>query len=218
MTGSSQPLVLPWQAMAEAARLDAREAGVEHFLLALCDQPTAADVLRELGVTRDQIERDYDPGFSPASSPQSSSSETKGAGLRGDGDRIYGFALGLARAWGEQPGPAHFLLAIAYEYASVLSVLGTNSATVVQALRRRGHRVPDAEPPVYQPWRDTQEIEVSQEELKPLLAVLKRKHPPGSDWRWGFGWTDDDPPRRLVSAEGGIDLEAALSESRGQVG
>jgi Clp amino terminal domain, pathogenicity island component len=209
--------------MAEAAMLDERQAGVEHYLLALSDQPPAADVLREVGITRDGVEGDYDPGISRArSTPSSSSGKTSsssgktGAGLRTDGERIFGFALGLARAWGEPPGPAHYLLAIAYEYASVLSVLGTDSATVVEALRRRGYRVPDAEPPVHQPWRGTQEVEVSAEELKPLLDVLERTHPPGSEWRWGIGWTEHDPSRRRVSAEEGIDLQAALRESRGQ--
>jgi hypothetical protein len=123
--------------------------------------------------------------------------------------------LGLATAWGEPPGPTHYLLAIAYcgDYGSLFSVLGTTSAAVVDALRRQGARVPDFEPPPHRPWRGEQERAVSEYELRPLLDVLKRLHPPGSEWHWDFTWTRDEPRRARVIAEEGIDLEAAWRES-----
>ena len=55
-------------------------------------------------------------------------------------------------------------------------------------------------------------------ELGPLLDVLRRQHPPGSEWRWGFNWTPDEPRRATVGAEEGIDLDAALRESRAASG
>jgi hypothetical protein len=138
------------------------------------------------------------------------------AGLRGDGERIYGFVLGLATAWGEQPSPTHYLLAIAYRYDVVLAQLGSTSAAVVDALRRRGIHVPDGEPPLHRPWRGVHDVEVDEDELQPLIDVLRRRHPPRSELRWGFGFTDGEPRRALVSAEEGVDLEAALRESRGE--
>jgi hypothetical protein len=205
--------------MAEAASHDAKEAGVERVLLALCDVPgIVPEILREVGITRELIERRYPELAAGASTVAASEPRKREAGLRGDGERIYGFALGLATAWGEPASPTHYLLAIAYQFESAFPSLGSTSAAVVDALRRHGVHVPDAEPPLYRPWRGTQDIEVSEEELKPLLDVLRRRHPPGSEWRWGLGSTDaDDYPRHvLVSAEEGIDLEAALRESQGE--
>jgi hypothetical protein len=205
--------------MSEAASHDANEAGLEHVLLALCDsQGIVAEVLREVGITRELIERRYPELAAGASTVAAAEPRKREAGLRGDGERIYGVALGLATAWGETSSPTHYLLAITYHFESVFPSLGTTSVAVVDALRRRGVHVPDAEPPVYQAWRGTRDIEVSEEELQPLLDVLRRRHPPGSEWRWGLGSTDaDDYPRHVrVSAEEGIDLEAALRESRGE--
>ena len=213
---------MPWRAMSEAASHDAKEAGVEHVLLALCDSPgIVPEVLREVGITREHIEQRYPNLATGAASVAAAEPRKREATLRGDGERIFGFALGLATAWGERPSPTHYLLAIAYcgDYGAAFSMLGTTPAAVIDALRRRGAHMPDAEPLVYQPWRGTQEIDVSEDELKPLMDVLSRKHPPGSEWRWGLGSTDaDDYPRHVrISAEEGIDLEAALRESRGEV-
>jgi hypothetical protein len=203
--------------MAEASSHNATEAGVEHVLLALCGGPSiASEVLREVGVTRELIELEL-PGLAPRTPAGTAQAQQTAAGLRGDGERLHGCALGLATAWGERPGSAHYLLAIAYcGYGHLFSVLGTSSAAVVNALRRHGARVPDGEPPEYRPFRGPREVEVSEQELEPLLNVLKRMHPPGSEWRWGFVGTQGEPSRAQVTAEEGIDLEAALRESRSQ--
>jgi tRNA A37 methylthiotransferase MiaB len=50
--------------------------------------------------------------------------------------------------------------------------------------------------------------------------VLGERHPPGSEWRWGFNWypagpDDQGGPRRAwVGAEEGVDLTDALATAR----
>ena len=71
--------------------------------------------------------------------------------------------------------------------------------------------------------RGHRRIEVSEDELTGVLEVLGERHPPGSEWRWGFNWLPDDPeqggPRQAwVGGEEGIDLEDALAEARARAG
>lgn len=54
---------------------------------------------------------------------------------------------------------------------------------------------------------------VAAEELRPVVDLLGERHPPGSEWRWGFNWVGD-PRRGRISAETGIDLEAIVAEVR----
>jgi hypothetical protein len=92
-------------------------------------------------------------------------------------------------AWGHRwPVPEHFLLAMVYEddgMAARLHSLGASQPAILEALRRRGVRVPEVEPPAYRPWRGEHGVEVDEAEPQPLIDLLIRQHPPGSEWRWG---------------------------------
>jgi hypothetical protein len=63
---------------------------------------------------------------------------------------------------------------------------------------------------------------VREAELKPVIDVLSERHPPGSEWRWGFNWLPDPgegrPRRAWVGGEEGIDVEAALAAARERSG
>jgi hypothetical protein len=131
-------------------------------------------------------------------------------------------AEGLALAWGHRwPEPEHFLLAMVYAddgVAARLHHLGASQPAVLEALRRRGVRVPEVEPPAYRPWRGEHRVEVDQAELQPLIDLLIRQHPPGSEWRWGFNWLPGEPRRARVDAEEGIELGEVLAQARRRAG
>ena len=121
------------------------------------------------------------------------------------------------------------MLAMVYgEHAvgPLLHEAGASEQALLDALARRGVAVPAVDPPVYRPWRGHHRIDVTEAELKGVLEVLGERHPPGSEWRWGFKWRwgfnwyradpdDEGGPRRAwVGGEEGIDLEDALATAR----
>jgi ATP-dependent Clp protease ATP-binding subunit ClpA len=207
-----------------AQRLDHGWIGTEHVLLALFDEPSpAVEALEELGVTRERVEEAaramgdieprpprYDPkaGLSPSPAWY----------------KLTGCANGLALAAGRRrPKPEHFLLAMVYGEHTVPELLyevGASEQALLDALARRGVQVPAVDPPTYRPWRGHHRIDVTEADLKGVLKVLGERHPPGSEWRWGFNWypadqEDPDGPRRAwVDGEEGIDLDAVLAEAR----
>ena len=67
----------------------------------------------------------------------------------------------------------------------------------------------------YQPCRGRRTVYVSKKELQPILDLLSKKHPPGSEWRWGFNRAGK-PRRGRISAEEGIDLDAIVAQARAQ--
>jgi ATP-dependent Clp protease ATP-binding subunit ClpA len=207
-----------------AQRLDHGWIGTEHVLLALFDEPSpAAEALEELGVTRDRVEEaartmgDIEPRpprYDPA----------KGLSPNPAWYSLTGCAKGLALAAGRRrPDPEHFLLAMVYGehgVAELLHEVGASGQDLLDALARRGVPVPAVDPPVYRPMRGHHRIEVTEAELKGVIDVLSERHPPGSEWRWGFNWypagpEDEGGPRRAwVGGEEGIDLDAVLAEAR----
>src|SRR5262249_5050980 len=82
-------------------------------------------------------------------------------------------------------------------------------------LASRGMSVPEFAPVEYQPWRRPRTVYVSKKELQPILDLLSKKHPPGSEWKWGFNWVGK-PRRGRISAEEGIDLDAIVAEAASQ--
>jgi hypothetical protein len=98
-----------------------------------------------------------------------------------------------------------------------LSALGVTQDSVIERLRRRGVSVPDVDPPPYRQWREGQTIEVDGDELQLIIDVLNERHPPSSEWRWGFNMVPGKSERRRVDAEEGVDLEAAVREARRRV-
>jgi ATP-dependent Clp protease ATP-binding subunit ClpA len=213
-----------YRAADHARRLEHGWIGVEHVLLALFDEPgPATEALEELGVTRDRVEEaartmgDIEPRpprYDPA----------KGLSPNPAWYSLTGCAKGLALAAGRRrPDPEHFLLAMVYGehgVAELLHEVGASGQDLLDALARRGVPVPAVDPPVYRPMRGHHRIEVTEAELKGVIDVLSERHPPGSEWRWGFNWypagpEDEGGPRRAwVGAEEGIDLDAVLAEAR----
>jgi hypothetical protein len=57
-------------------------------------------------------------------------------------------------------------------------------------------------------------VEVTEAELQPMIDLLVQRHPPGSEWRWGFNWLPGEPRRARVDSEEGVDLDAVLAEVR----
>jgi ATP-dependent Clp protease ATP-binding subunit ClpA len=206
----------------EAVRLNQSHIGDEHYLLAVLATPSvASETLEELGVTYERVDErvrrsnKFNEDGSDDETQRRVLSPTPAAyGLMG---RAEAFA---ASAGARKPRPEHRLLALVWSdtssAVSLLHSLGAPQQAVVDGLRRRGVRVPDVEPPLYRPWRGQHELEVPEEELEPIIKVLRQAHPPGSDLRWGFNYTRDQPRRARVMAEEGIDLDAALRESRDQ--
>jgi ATP-dependent Clp protease ATP-binding subunit ClpA len=208
------------RAAEQARRLNHGWVGPEHYLLALLAEPsTATEALAELGVTYERLD-DYlrnqgeDPDWPP---PRY---DGKGLSPNPRTYRLEARAEGLALAWGHRwPAPEHWLLAMVYEdngVAGQLHHLGASQQAILDALRRRGVRVPDVDPPRYRPLRGHHRVEVSEAELKPLIDLLIQRHPPGSEWRWGFNWLPGAPRRAWVGAEEGIDLDRILAEARRQ--
>jgi hypothetical protein len=211
LTGEARPRVHSW-------------IGAEHYLLALLATPSiASETLEELGITHERVAesvRGRDMYIAARSDDQA---RRRGVSPTPAAYGLVGRAVAFAAAAGErQPRPEHWLLAIVWsDTSSVVSTLhhlGAEQTAVLDGLRQRGVPLPEVEPPLYRPWRGSGHVEVAEEELQPLLDVLGRIHPPGSESRWGFNWTRAEPRCARVVAEDGIDLDAALRESRDQAG
>jgi ATP-dependent Clp protease ATP-binding subunit ClpA len=220
---SQGPGTAAYRAADVAHRLEHSWIGTEHVLLALFDEPSpATEALEEVGVTRDRVEEDargmgrsdpppspYTPGMSLSPSPA--------------WYKLTGCAAGLALASGHRrPRPEHLLLAMVYGEHAVAPLLHRAGATeqdLLAALARRGVQVPEVDPPPYRPWRGHRRVEVTEAELEAIIDVLSERHPPGSEWRWGFNWLPGEPaegePRRAwVGGEEGIDFDGALAAAR----
>jgi ATP-dependent Clp protease ATP-binding subunit ClpA len=206
-----------------ARRLEQSWVGPEHVLLALFDEPSAAtEALEELGVTRERVE-EHARATGHGDPPPRPHDPSRGQSPNPAWYKLTGCANGLALAAGRQrPDPEHYLLALVYAghtVAPLLHGLGASQQALLDALARRGVRVPAVDPPEHRPLRGYHQIEVTQAELRPVIDVLIERHPPGSEWRWGFNWLPGDPvegqPRRAsVGAEEDVDLDAALATAR----
>jgi ATP-dependent Clp protease ATP-binding subunit ClpA len=207
-----------------ARRLDHGWVGTEHFLLALLAKPSvAAEALADVGVTYDRVVDALQgptgllwPNFQHYS-PERGLSPNPAA------YKLEGRAEGLALARGyRSPEPKHWLFAMVYEEHGLVGVLfrrlGTTPAAILDALRRRGARVPDVDPPVYRPMRGHRHVEIDEAELQPMIDLLIQRHPPGSEWRWGFNWLTGEPRRARMDSEDGIDLDGILAEVRRGIG
>jgi hypothetical protein len=212
-----------YRAGGEAQRLDHGWIGTEHVLLALFDEPSpATEALEELGVTRERVEQ-ATRAMGRGDPPAPRYDPAKGLSPTPAWYSMTGCAKGLALAAGRSsPGPEHFLLAMVYGEHGVAELLhgaGASEQALLEALARRGVPVPAVDPPVYRPMRGHHRVVVTEAELMGVLDVLRERHPPGSEWRWGFNWLTEDPekgrPRRAwVGGEEGIDLEDALATAR----
>jgi len=55
---------------------------------------------------------------------------------------------------------------------------------------------------------------VARSEWQAVVDLLCERHPPGSEWRWGFNSRRDRPGRVQFVAEDGIRLDAIVAEAR----
>jgi hypothetical protein len=203
-------------AFAQSKRLNQGWVGTEHILLALLAEPNAAsEILSGLGVTYERVlghitslKPDPDdlvpkPGTDPGMSPAAYG--------------LMGWAAGFAAAARiSSPRSEHWLIAFLYASdrgAMWLHPFGVTARAVTDALAARGIAVPEFPAPEHKPWRGGHMTYVSMKELQPILDLLSEKHPPGSEWRWGFN-TVGKPQRGRVHAEEGIDLAAVITQAR----
>lgn len=205
---------------AEQARLlDHGWIGPEHFLLAAAARPgLASEALSAVGIRYEGLlqqvrSRGHDRDLPPP--PRA------GDRLRPNpaGHQLIGWARGFAAATGAgQPRSEHVLLALlSQREPDWLQPFGVTARAVADALAERGVPVPAGDPRESRPWRGVRNVSVALHELRPVIDLLAQRHPPGSEWRWGFNQVGD-PPRGRVSAEEGIDLDAVVAEVRSRHG
>jgi ATP-dependent Clp protease ATP-binding subunit ClpA len=205
------------KAAGEARRLRQNWLGPCHYLLAVLAEPsTAADAMAELGVTHDRLAGALG-GTNIVNGRRVRFFESKGTTTNPAAHDVSGWAAGFAAASGRrQPSPEDWLLAVVYRdsgmVSSVLHNLGVSAAAITDALRRRGQTVPDFEPAVHRPWRGLRTAEVTKSEWRAVVDTLSEKHPPGSEWRWGFNSRKDRPGKVQFVAEEGIDLETIVAD------
>jgi hypothetical protein len=203
-------------AFVQAQQLHHGWVGPEHVLLALLAEPNvASEVLSGLGVTYEQFKEHLEK-LKP--DPDIASPDARrGASINPAGDRLMGWASGFAVASGLPSSRSeHWLIAFLYASdrgAMWLRSFGVSPKAVTEALATRGVRVPEFPPPEYRPWREGKTVYVPKKELQPILDVLGEKHPPGSEWKWGFNLVGK-PQRGRVHAEAGIDLDAVVAQAR----
>ena len=228
MAAGTGPTTAEYRAGQVARRLEQGWIGPEHVLVALFEEPgPASQALGELGISRELVE-ERARAHSRSEPPPPPYDPDQGISPNPAWYKLAGMARGLALAAGRRrPEPEHFLLAMVYgEYdiAPLLLWVGSSQEALLEALARRGVQVPAVDPPVYRPWRGDHRIDLTEAELKPVLDILAERHPPGSEWRWGFNWYPASPeeegrPRRAwVDGEEGIDLDAVLALVRGRAG
>jgi ATP-dependent Clp protease ATP-binding subunit ClpA len=143
----------------QARRLDHGWVGTEHLLLALLAEPSvAAEALADVSVTYERVvEALQGPAGLLGPNVQRYTAE-RGLSPNPAAYKLEGRAEGIALAWGHRPpAPEHWLLAMVYEESGLVAVvlrrLGASPAAILGALRRRGVRVPEIDPPVHRPMR-----------------------------------------------------------------
>jgi len=208
------------EAAEEARSLRQNWLGPEHYLLALLKEPsTASDVMAELGVSHDRLEQHIRAMKNTVNGRKIRYVESKWVTTNPSAHDVTGWANGFAAASGRRKASREdWLLAIVYRnhglVGSVLHELGVSAAAIVEALRRQGVPTPDFQPEEHLPWRGHHEVEVPRSEWQAVVNLLTEKHPPGSEWPWGFNSRKDRPGKIQFSAEDGIDLESVVLEAR----
>jgi hypothetical protein len=198
----------------EARQLDHGWTGPEHFLLAVFVEPgVASETLTGLGVTYEELREHLRSRGADRDLPAA----RNGITLNPAAHRLAGWARGFAAAHGSRdPRPEQWLVALLHaddRAAMALHPFGVTGEAVADALGARGVRVPAYPPPAHRPWRGVHHLSVAEEERRAIVRLLLERHPPGSEWRWGFNWVGE-PRRCRISAEEGIDLDAIVAEVR----
>jgi hypothetical protein len=205
-------------AFTEAQKLGSGYVGPEHLLLALLATPNvAADALADVGITYKRV---VEQQRSVRPDPDLPVRKPKGLSPNPAAVQLVGYARGFAAAAGHpHPKPENWLLAMLFVadwIPNELYLLGVSAQVAVDALEARRVRVPGFPPVEFEPPRGYRHVYVSLKELPLIRDVLLQRHPPGSEWQWGFNYVGK-PPRGRISAEEGIDLEAIVEELRAQL-
>lgn len=192
--------------------------GPEHYLLAvLAGRGPAVEAMAALGITHEVLAARL-AAMKSVNGRRGYYRKSRWTSPNPAAYRVNGWAHGYAAAAGRpRPTPEDWLLAVVYQEdsmaASVLNELGVSAAAVVQELRRRGAVTPGFEPPEARPWRGVREVEVARVNWQAVVDLLSQRHPPGSEWQWGFNSRRDRPGKVQFAAEEGIDLEGIVAEA-----
>jgi hypothetical protein len=205
------------KAAVEARELRHHWLGGCHYLLAVLAEPsTATQAMAELGATHARLAREFG-AINTSNGRRIRYFASKGVSTNPTAHDVSGWAKGFAAAASRRtPSPEDWLLATVYNdpmVRSILHGLGIRAAAIVEALRRRGVKVPTYEPEEHRPWRGSREIEITRADMPAVLKALNEMHPPGSEWEWGFNVRKDRPGKVQLFSEEGIDLEAVVAEA-----
>lgn len=170
--------------------------------------------LNELGVTYEGLRQQLRSRGADPDLPRAGSSSIA---LNPAGHRLIGWARGFAAAHGSRdPQPEIWLVALLHaddRAAMALHPFGVTAEAVSGTLAGGGVPVPVQPPAAHRPWRGVRHVFVAEEERQPIVQLLLQRHPPGSEWRWGFNLVGK-PRRCRITAEEGIDLDAVVGEVR----
>jgi hypothetical protein len=202
------------RALRIALELGDEECGPQHLLLALASprQPTtASDVLGRVGgdlaKLRDLRPRQTDRGGRRRARTTPSCTLCVGAAA------TLAIAQGADRVTDE-----HVLLAIAYTLPDLLHGLNIDPDEIYDMLAAGGVPLPAVRPPADAEPRGPYNpvLYVSRADLRPILDLLRTRHPPGTA-SWGFNYSTDTDEAHVIS-EDEIDIEAIAREALGPEG
>jgi catechol 2,3-dioxygenase-like lactoylglutathione lyase family enzyme len=188
--------------------------GVEHLLLALATPPRptiAGAVLESVGADLEKLR-----ARPPIPTPEG----RKGISINPRGTACIQAAVAFAITQGaERVADEHILLALAYTEPDVLFAVDIDPDEIYDALAERQVPVPPLRPSTNAPPRGpyNASLVVRRADLNAVLAMLRTRHPPGTE-HWGFNYSKDLPDEAYVISEDEIDIEAIAREALGDEG
>ncbi|HEY5272812.1 MAG TPA: Clp protease N-terminal domain-containing protein [Acidimicrobiales bacterium] len=222
------PILLAWSV---ADSMGDEHVGVEHLFVALLHgrpDATASEVLLGAGLDAEQLEAWLRAKHSTTERRQDDAHHDKpetsfwGRTIHPTPilTQTIGFAEGFAAAHqAAAPASTDLLVALLWDDRSrVGAMLRTQNLTreaIVAALVEQGLPLPIAAlPPLPLPWHGMHRADIPRESLRTVLDALKDRHPPGSEFRWGFNANGEST---WIIAEAGIDLRTLVVEVTGEL-
>jgi hypothetical protein len=185
--------------------------GPEHLLMALAApvRPTIASAVLEF-VGADMPNLRERP---PAPAPPGRNGVTTNPACHGCVNAAVTFAIaeGADRVTDE-----HVLLALIYVAPDALHSVNADPDEIYDALAERGASVPSTRPPSSATPRGPYNplLYLRRDDLRAVLKVLGRKHPPGTE-HWGFNHSTGNSEESYIISEDEIDIEAIVREALG---
>jgi hypothetical protein len=204
-------------AVAEAQRLGHSWVGPEHGLLAIL-RGDPVDVARraveDAGLDAERFERWYVESIERSDPKPRRDPDRDGISPNPAWYGVAGRAEGLAAGAGvSDVRPVDLLLALLWDTSEWLPVtgLGVSREDVATSLGRSGVTLPAAPlPDLDRPWRNPVRVDFPMSALGQVVEVLRQRHPPGSELRWGIN--HDEAERAWAFAEEGIDLQGIVDQ------